>query len=114
MASETKMMYAYDWGRGYIDCLGLSHKHRYYIRISSISGNPATFTKKDTIRLVGQGAVLSLKTAAKPLEFTTNAELNSYHVDESLLRKVKETKDYKFTSYAEYSRYKLALAKIKG
>jgi len=33
---------------------------------------------------------------------------------EDIQRNIKETKDYKFTSYAEYSRYKLALAKIKG
>ena len=130
MASQTKMIYAYDWGRGYVDCLGLSDKYRYYIRISSISGDPQGIALREchmnsvhvdpgslvhgSIRLVSQGAVLSLKTAAKPLEFTTNAELNSYRVDESLLRKVKDTKDYKFTSYSEFTRYKLALAKIKG
>lgn len=113
MASQTATHYAYDWGRGFIDCMGLSFESSYYIRISLPSECPDIFVHR-SIRRYSQGVVLENRTASKPIEFATNAELNAYHTDEILLRKVKDTKGYVFKTHAEYIQYKLALAKLRG
>jgi len=106
LATQTNAQYAYDWGRGYIDCIGLSHEKTYYIRISVASEIPGIFIH-DSIRKLSEGVVLSLKTASKPIEFVTNTELNLYRNGKILLDKVKNTKGYTFKSYAEYIQYKL-------
>lgn len=110
LASQTSTQYAYDWGRGYIDCMNLSFEYTYCIRISIPSEAPGQFTS-NSIRRYTEGVVLLKRTASKPIEFATNAELNAYHTDEILLEKIKNTKDYKFKTHAEYIQYKIALTK---
>ena len=108
-ASQTTTLYAHDWGRGHVDCMGLTYPLNYYIRVSFHRENPGDLLH-DSVRQVCQGGVLSLKTASRPLEFASTDDLTKHRTDELLLRKVKETPGYKFTSHADYMKYKLALA----
>lgn len=112
LSSETNTQYTYDWGRGYIECVNLSYEYTYHIRVSGFSETPEKLVT-DTIRQCSVVSVLSDKKAAKPLVFTSNLDHSVNRADSILVREVRETKNRRFTSYAEYNRYVAGAARFK-
>lgn len=110
LASETKMLYVSDWGRGYVDCTGLSPDYTYNIRLSTFV-NSVEALPTNSIRLLGLPSVVLSKRTARPLRFSSNADHNTKRADEQVLRGVKENKNQRFSSYADYVRYRGAAAR---
>ena len=109
LASETKMLYVSDWGRGYVDCTGLSPDYTYSIRLSSFVDSVEALPT-NSIRLLGLPSVVLSKRTARPLRFLSNAEHNIKRADEQVLRGVKENKNQRFSSYSDYMQYRAAAA----
>lgn len=112
LSSGTSTQYTYDWGRGYIECTGLSYEYTYHIRVSGFSESPEKLVT-DTVRQCSVVSVLSAKKSAKPLVFTSTMDRAINTANELLVREVRERKNHRFTSYFDYNRYIAASTRFK-
>jgi hypothetical protein len=112
LSSGTSTQYTYDWGRGYVECTGLSYEYTYHIRVSGFCETPDKLVT-DTVRQCSVVSVLSDKKAAKPLVFTSTMDRAINTANELLVREVRERKNHRFTSYFDYNRFIAASTRFK-
>lgn len=96
-STETTCSYAYDWGKGYVELMGLPEQQTYSIRCSPFSGYPTAAP----FDLVKSKTVVTLKplrtiTRQTGLDRTQHLEAKQY------AREAKESPFVRFSSYSDY------------
>jgi hypothetical protein len=109
-ASETKMLWDHDWGRGYVDCTGLLYEYTYFIRISSFHDDISKMPE-GTIKPMAAPMVMKSKKPAKPVKYTTAVDYVKSRADEAVLKDMHERKNARFNSYSDYIRFLEAQAR---
>jgi hypothetical protein len=114
LASETKMGYAYDWGRSYFDCLGLSESRGMFIRIrtfpAKVGSLPEHLVREMTLPRMIEGK----QTAAQPINLGTATENAAVQRGAAFVREVKEKPNFRFSSHSDYVAYLAAKAISSG
>jgi len=111
-ASSTKTRYMFDWGRGYVDCMGLQSGTLYSVRLRTF-GPDSTTLPTGSVKQVSRGIVTHRKQSAKPLRLSSATDTTVRRGDEMLLRDAKETPHVRFPSHTFYLKHKAALEKHK-
>ena len=104
-AFQTKTRYAYDWGRGNVDCMGLQVGTLYSVRLHTF------FFPTKEVQQVSKGLVSHRLQPAKPLRLSSATDTTVRRGDIMLLRDAKEQPNLKFPSHTVYLKYKAATAK---
>jgi hypothetical protein len=105
-SSETECFYAYDWGRGFIEQLGLSEHITHHLRLSPFSGYPTNSIQK----LVKSTQSISVK----PLPINkahTGFDQAQTKQEKILIREAKANPNLRFSSYSDYMR--LTTSRVK-
>jgi len=104
-ASKTKVIYGYDFGKGYFDCVGLDPVYTYSIRITIIQGLLTQYSMLGTWATIHQKKA---KAETNPHDLRDAAIRAS---DKVLLREAKEKPNLRFTSQSDYAMYLAAKAR---
>jgi hypothetical protein len=109
-ASLTKTQYEFDWGRGFVDCLGLSPEYIYNIRITTFDRELGALPK-DHIRQLCEPIILATKTPLRHMKPHDNYDRVMMRAGDEILRDVKQTPNYRFKTYQDYTQYLEAKAR---
>jgi len=112
-ASSTKTQYEFNWGRGYVDCLGLSPNYTYNIRLTTFNRDLATLPEND-LRQLCEPIVLSLKDPLRNMKPRDNQDRTFMRGSDEILRDVKQNPNYRFASYREYTQFLEAQARQRA
>lgn len=111
-ASISKTIYIRDWGKGSLDCLGLSPDAEYSFRVATfVDGLDALPT--DTVKPLADGSIVSGRHTAEPVRATTNRDKAEYAAERVLLRDVSHRPVVRFSSYVDYVKFQAAQARTK-
>ena len=109
-ASKTTTVYTSDLGKGYVDCMNLSHHKTYSIRFATY---PTPNNKLPSDSLVQLERFISIhgKVPAAKAKLPDSGMHSASRGDDVILKEVRSKPNFKFPSHADYIRYQTAVAR---
>jgi hypothetical protein len=109
-ASKTTTVYTSDLGKGYVDCMGLSHYKTYSVRFATFPSPNSKLPSDDMVQLERFISIHGKIPAAKPKAPDSGMHSTS-RGDDVILKEVRSKPNFKFPTHAEYIRYQAAMAR---
>jgi hypothetical protein len=111
-ASGTVTRYAYDVGKGQVECMGLLPNTVYSVRLRTF-GPDSGVLPTHSVKQLSKGIVAHRRQIAKPLKLSSAADTTVSRGDSMLIRDAKAQPAMRFPSHTFYLKHKAALEKTK-
>lgn len=109
-ASKTTSIYNSDLGKGYVDCMGLSHHKTYSVRFATFP-IPNSKLPRESIVQLERFISIHGKIPAMKAKLPDSEMHSASRGDDVILKEVRSKPNFKFPSHAEYIRYQIAVAR---
>lgn len=103
--------YVYDWGRGYVDCVGLASGRAYNFRLWLFLESVAVEGK---VEVLGAGISVAGKKTLGRTRFISATESTVAKADKAIMKDLAGSKRVQFADYRQYAAYLAAKERTQG